>query len=159
MIIITDYMSNIKRLQEIVAALDVEGAGDQISYIPLVNSSASEVVKALTTIFDQSPSRGATPLKAVADTRTNSIILMASGSSTQNVRKLVEFMDKEVPSGASNIQVYRLQNSNAEDLAKVLTSIVKEGSAAAASAAGGRAPAATVVSKNVQVVPDKATNT
>jgi len=159
MIVITDYMSNIKRLQEIVAALDVEGAGDQISYIPLVNSSASEVVKALTVIFAQSPGRGATSLKAVADTRTNSIILMASGSSTQSVRKLVEFMDKEVPSGASNIQVYRLQNSNAEDLAKVLTSIVKEGSAAAASAAGGRAPAATVVSKNVQVVPDKATNT
>ena len=160
MIVITDYLSNIKRIQEIVAALDVEGAGDQISYIPLVNASASEVVKALSAIFAQSPGRGSSALKAVADTRTNSIILMASGSSIQNVRKLVDFMDKEVPSGASNIQVYRLQNSNAEDLAKVLTSIVKEGSTQGAAAAGAvRAPTATVVSKNVQVVPDKATNT
>ena len=157
MIVVTDYLSNIKRIQEIIAALDVEGAGDQISYIPLANASASEVVKSLSAIFAQGVGRTASSLKAVADTRTNSIIVMASGSSIQNVRKLVDFMDKEVPSGASNIQVYRLQNSNAEDLAKVLTSIVKEGSAQGA-AAGTPRPA-QVVSKNVQVVPDKATNT
>lgn len=159
MLVITDYLSNIKRIQEIVAALDVEGAGSQLSYIPLQNASASEVVKSLATIFTQTMGRTTSGLKAVADTRTNSIILMASGAETQNVRKLIDFMDKEIASGASNIQVYRLQNSNAEDLAKVLTSIVKEGSTQAAAQAGGRAPAAQVVSKNVQVVPDKFTNT
>nr|MDO8118989.1 secretin N-terminal domain-containing protein [Candidatus Sigynarchaeota archaeon] len=35
MLIINDVLSNIKRLQEIVSTLDVEGAGDEISYIPL----------------------------------------------------------------------------------------------------------------------------
>jgi general secretion pathway protein D len=158
MIVVTDYLSNIKRLQEIVAALDVEGAGNQISYIPLANASASEVVRSLTTIFAQTTGRGATGIKAVADTRTNAVILMASGSETQNVRKLVDFMDKEIASGASNIQVYRLQNSNAEDLAKVLTSIVKEGSAQTGTPATPRGPATTVVAKNVQIVPDKFTN-
>jgi len=163
MLIITDYLSNIKRIQEIVTALDVEGAGDQISYIPLQNASASEVVKSLSTIFAQSPTRGkaASSLKAVADSRTNSIIILASGADTENVRKLVAFMDKDVPRGESNIQVYRLQNSVAEDLAKVLTSILKEGSAASgtAAAAGAKTAPTTVVSKNVQIVPDKATNT
>ena len=163
MLIITDYLSNIKRIQEIVTALDVEGAGDQISYIPLQNASASEVVKSLNTIFTQSPIRGkaATSLKAVADSRTNSIILMASGAETENVHKLIAFMDKDVPRGESNIQVYRLQNSVAEDLAKVLTSILKEGGAASgtAAAAGAKTAPTTVVSKNVQIVPDKATNT
>jgi general secretion pathway protein D len=158
MLVVTDYLSNIKRLQEIVAALDVEGAGNQISYIPLVNASASEVVRSLTTIFAQTTGRGATGIKAVADTRTNAVILMASGAETQNVRKLVDFMDKEIASGASNIQVYRLQNSNAEDLAKVLTSIVKEGSAQTGTPATPRGPATTVVAKNVQIVPDKFTN-
>ncbi len=163
MLIITDYLSNIKRIQEIVTALDVEGAGDQISYIPLQNASASEVVKSLNTIFAQSPTRGkaASSLKAVADSRTNSIIILASGADTENVRKLVAFMDKDVPRGESNIQVYRLQNSVAEDLAKVLTSILKEGSTASgtAAAAGAKTAPTTVVSKNVQIVPDKATNT
>jgi general secretion pathway protein D len=159
-LVITDYLSNIKRLQEIIFALDVEGAGEQISYIPLKNSSASEVVKSLTTIFQQRHAN-ATPIKVVPDSRTNSLIIMASIADTENVRKLVAFMDKDVPRGESNIQVYRLQNSNAEDLAKVLNSIVKDSGAATAtgSAAATQKTLAPVVSKNVQVVPDKATNT
>ncbi|MCG2739855.1 MAG: hypothetical protein L6300_06405, partial [Syntrophaceae bacterium] len=35
MLIITDVLSNLKRLQNIVTALDVEGVGEVISYIPL----------------------------------------------------------------------------------------------------------------------------
>jgi general secretion pathway protein D len=160
-LVITDYLSNIKRLQEIILALDVEGAGDQISYIPLQNSSASEVVKSLTSIFQQRRANTAI-IKFVADSRTNSIILLASGADTESVRKLVTFMDKDVPRGESNIQVYRLQNSNAEDLAKVLNSIIKDSGSAATAASGAAAVQkafAPVVSKNVQVVPDKATNT
>jgi general secretion pathway protein D len=164
MLVITDYLSNIRRLQEIIGALDVEGAGEQISYIPIQNASASEVVKSLTAIFSQAQVKSSTAVRAVADSRTNSIILLAGVAATENVRKLIAFMDKDVPRGESNIQVYRLQNSIAEDLAKVLTNIVKESGAAGttATAAGSRAmaaPAAAVVNKNVQVVPDKATNT
>jgi general secretion pathway protein D len=161
-LVITDYLSNIKRLQEIILALDVEGAGDQISYIPLKNASASEVVKSLTTIFQQRQVK-TTAIKLVADSRTNSIIILASVADTESVHKLIAMMDKDVPRGDSNIQVYYLQNSVAEDLAKVLNSI-KDSSAAAtantaASAAGTQKAAAPVISKNVQVVPDKATNT
>ncbi|MFA5321714.1 MAG: type II secretion system secretin GspD [Smithella sp.] len=159
-LLITDYMSNIKRIQEIIQALDVEEAGDQISYIPLQNASASEVVKSLTTIFQQRQTK-ATGIRLVADSRTNSLILLASIADTENVRKLVAMMDKDVPRGESNIQVYRLQNSIAEDLAKVLNSIKDSGSSAsvAGTTAGAQKVTAPVISKNVQVVPDKATNT
>jgi general secretion pathway protein D len=159
-LVITDYLSNIKRLQEIISALDVEGAGDQLSYIPLVNASASEVVKSLNTIFQQRQTK-ATAIKVVADSRTNSVIILGSGADTESVRKLIAFMDKDVPRGESNIQVYYLQNSIAEDLAKVLNSIKDSGAAATAagSTAGPQKVTAPVISKNVQVVPDKATNT
>jgi general secretion pathway protein D len=161
MLVITDYLSNIRRLQEIISALDVEGAGDQISYIPLQNASASEVVKSLTAIFQQRQAKLST-IRAVADSRTNSIIILASISETESVRKLVAMMDKDVPRGESNIQVYRLQNSVAEDLAKVLTSIVQNSGSTASAAAGTPAVprvATSVVTKNVQIVSDKATNT
>jgi general secretion pathway protein D len=162
-LIITDYLSNIRRLQEIVRALDVEGAGEQITYLPLQNASASEVVKSLTVVFQQRRAT-LTPIRMVADPRTNSLIIFASVSDTENVRKLIAMMDKEAPRGESNIQVYRLQNAVADDLSKVLNSIIKEtggATAGAAGAAGAAAPriAAPVVSKNVQIVPDKATNT
>jgi len=159
-LVITDYLSNIKRLQEIISALDVEGAGDQLSYIPLVNASASEVVKSLNTIFQQRQTK-ANAIKVVADSRTNSVIILGSGADTESVRKLIAFMDKDVPRGESNIQVYYLQNSIAEDLAKVLNSIKDSGAAASAagSTAGAQKVTTPVISKNVQVVPDKATNT
>ena len=169
-LIITDYLSNVRRLQEIVKALDVEGAGEQITYLPLQNASSSEVVKSLTNVFQQRRAN-TTQIRLVADTRTNSVIILASVSDTENVRKLITMMDKIVPRGDSNIQVFRLQNAVAEDLAKVLNNIIKEtgaadtgtttgkttGAAAAAKAAPTLVP--TAVYKNVQIVPDKSTNT
>lgn len=163
-LIITDYLSNVRRLQQIIQALDVEGAGEQITYVPLANASASEVVRSLTTIFQQRRPN-LTPVRLVADSRTNSVIIFASVADTSSVRSLIEFMDKDVPRGESNIQVYRLQNSVAEDLAKVLTSIVSQSaqsassSAPAVAGAPGQRVTAPVVSRNVQVVSDKATNT
>ena len=162
-LIITDYLSNIRRLQEIIKELDVEGAGEQITYQPLQNASASEVVKSLAAVFQQRRAN-APQIRLVADTRTNSVIILASVGDTESVRKLIALMDKDVPRGESNIQVYRLQNAVAEDLAKVLNSIIKETGASTGSAAQGATVAAIravtpVVSKNVQIVPDKATNT
>jgi len=60
MLIITDVLSNIKRLQDIVTALDVEGVGELISYVPLKYASATEMVKSLAMIFQQQavPGRG-----------------------------------------------------------------------------------------------------
>jgi len=162
-LIITDYLSNVRRLQEIIKELDVDGAGEQITYQPLQNASASEVTKSLSTVFQQRRPN-ASQIRMVADTRTNSVIILASVSDTENVRKLIALMDKDVPRGESNIQVFRLQNAVAEDLAKVLNNIVKEGASASAAAAAGGAAAvprisSPVVSKNVQIVPDKGTNT
>jgi len=163
-LIITDYLSNIRRLQEIIKELDVEGAGEQITYLPLQNASASEVVKSLSSVFQQRRAN-APQIRMVADARTNSVIILASVGDTESVRKLITLMDKDVPRGESNIQVYRLQNAVAEDLAKVLNSIIKEtGASSTTSGASGAAIAAVraatpVVSKNVQIVPDKATNT
>jgi len=165
MLIITDVLSNIKRLQGIVTALDVEGVGEVISYIPLQSALASEVAKSLMAVFP--PVRpGNVPVRIVADERTNSVILLASESNTVNVKKLIGLMDKDVPKSGTSLHVYRLQNGNAEDLTKVLMNLPRETKdpkappavvpAAAAAAGAGKAVA---LSKDVNVVADKATNT
>ena len=161
MLIITDVSSNIKRLQEIVTALDVEGAGDEISYIPLQSSSAGEIVRALTAVF--APMRaGVAQIRLVADERTNSVILVARQQTTLHVKKLIALMDKEVPQSGTSLHVYRLQNGNAEEMVKVLMNLPKDtrdpkaAPAAAVPAAAGRAVS---LSKDVNVVADKATNT
>ena len=160
MLIITDVSSNIKRLQEIVTALDVEGAGDEISYIPLKSASAAEIVKGLTAVF--APLRaGVAQIRMVADERTNSLILVARQQITVHVKQLISLMDKEIPRSGTILHVYRLQNGNAEDMTKVLMNLPKDtkdpkaGAPAAAPAAGR----GVSLSKDVNVVADKSTNT
>jgi general secretion pathway protein D len=156
MLVITDYLSNIRKIMEIIGALDVEGVAAQISYLPLKAASATEIVKSLSALFQQQPQRAAiAPVRIVADDRANAVILVASEMDTERVKKLIALMDKEVPKGDAMLRVYRLQNAVAEDMAKVLMNIPKA-PAAGAPAPGAQAP---LLSKDVMVVADKSTNT
>ncbi|MCX7634428.1 MAG: hypothetical protein N2Z74_01625, partial [Syntrophales bacterium] len=138
MLIITDVLSNIKRLQEIIGALDVEGVGEQISYIPLKFATAAEIAKSLTAIFQQH--RGVAPIRIVAEERTNAIIMLASETDTARIKHLIGMMDKGVTKGESLLHLYKLQNATAEDLAKVLMNLPKDAKA-------GQAPGKAVLSK------------
>ncbi len=157
MLIITDVLSNIKRLQEIVTALDVEGVGEVISYIPLQSASASEIVRSLSAVFPPLKP-GIPPIRIVADGRTNSVILMASETNTANIKKLISLMDKDIPRSGSTLHVFRLQNGNAEDLVKVLMNLPREAKDPKAPPAPAVGKAAAL-SKDLNVVADKATNT
>jgi len=158
MLIITDVLSNIKRLQDIVTALDVDGVGEVISYIPLKYASAADMVKSLTVMFQQQAGKGAlAPIKIVADDRTNALIILATENDTVRIRALLNLMDKEIPRGAGAIRVYYLQNAKAEDLVKVLTGLPQQAKTVDVRA-GATPAAATALSKNVQVMADKATN-
>jgi len=91
-------------------------------------------------------------VKIIADERTNSLIIIASIYDTQKVKSLVNILDKEIPRGTGNINVYYLQHANAEELSTVLTALPDK-----ADKAAEKGKAATI-SKEVQIVADKATN-
>jgi general secretion pathway protein D len=160
MLIVTDVQSNIKRLLGIVKEIDVAGIGEEVSVIPIAHATASTLAKSLSDIFQAQVSRRPTvrgapaqpTTKIVADERTNSLITLATEDDTQKIQGLVALLDKPVPRGEGDIHVYYLQNASAEDLQKVLMAIpskeIKEQEK-------GKAP---VVSKDVQIVADKATN-
>jgi len=152
MLVITDLLSNIKKLQEVIAALDAEGVGEQISFIPLQHTDSDEIVKSLTAAFQHQ--RGVAPIKIVSDSRTNSVIVVASEIDAARVKQLIDLMDKEIPKGGATLHVYRLQNATAEDIAKVLTSLPKAGKDVQKGAEG----ALPLLSRDVQVAFDKATN-
>lgn len=155
MLIITDVYSNIQRLIRIINAIDVSGMGQELSVIPLEYADASKFVKILDSVFqDKRKTRtpDLTEIKFVADERTNTIILMASEVETSRIKRLIKMLDRETPRGKGNIQVYYLENANAEDLGKVLQDLpTKKG--------GTPGPAkAPFVSEDVKITADKATN-
>ncbi|SPD72478.1 General secretion pathway protein D [uncultured Desulfobacterium sp.] len=157
-LIITDVLSNVRRLSKIIQEIDVEGVGEQISVIPLVNATASVLEKSLSAIFQRgavkAPGQAAIEgtVKITSDERTNSLIVFASENDTRKVKELIKLLDTDIPRGEGDIHVYYLQNGSAEDMANVLKAIPTDQKDEAAK---GKVP---VVSKDVQIVADKATN-
>jgi len=157
-LIITDVQSNIKRLLRILRAIDITGVGEQISIIPVEYADASKLVTLLGSIFTKGPKgRGAAQkdITFVADERTNSVVLLATEGDTDNIRKLIRSLDRETPRGQGNIHVYYLEHANAEDLVSVLQDIPQKGSTSEKAPGKRTAP---VVSENVRIAADKATN-
>ena len=155
-LIVTDVLSNIKRLLRIVKVIDVVGIGEEISVVPLEHASATVLLRSLTSIFQTKTRKRGVPappdVRVVADERTNSLIIAGTEDDILRVKQLIDLLDKEIPRGEGDIRVYYLQNANAEDLSKVLTALPSKQAKAQEK---GRAP---VISKEVQIVPDKATN-
>jgi general secretion pathway protein D len=160
MLIIADVQSNIQRLLRIIKAIDIEGAGETLTVIPLEFASAANLAKSLNALFQstaqEARKRGQTDVvttKIVPEERTNTLIALASESDIRRVRDLVELLDKQTPPGEGDIQVIYLQHANAEDLTKVLMAIPAQKSRE--SAEPGKAP---IISKDIQIVADAATN-
>ncbi len=179
LLIVTDVLSNINRLLQIIKHIDVEENISEITVIPVENAIATEVAQTLDTIFGGSSARRTptarttrrrTPAAAavqgeegpamgevniIADERTNSLIVIASAYDTQKVKSLVAILDKEIPRGSGNINVYYLQHANAEELTKVLMALPDQQAPPEQQAEKGKAP---VISKDVQIVADASTN-
>ncbi|MDW7773122.1 MAG: type II secretion system secretin GspD [Desulfobulbaceae bacterium] len=164
MLIITDYMSNINRLLEIISAVDIPSVGDELVVLPLEYASADAVSKSLTQIFQQQPAaRGAARRQAVrilSYERTNSLIVLASKLDMQKIRDLLEKLDTEMQVGTGNIQVYYLQHANSEELLKVLTSLPSDAPVETTQQQQqGRARVqAPPISRDVKIMSDPETN-
>ena len=160
MLIITDVYSNIKRLIQIIDAIDVTGIGQSISVIPIEYADSEEMVKIVDSVFNASSSqparKGQKDVTLVSDKRTNTIIIVASKTGTERVRKLIEMLDKEMPKGSEKIHVYYLENAKAEELATVLQEFPTKNAGTGDATKGKQL--APVVSENVKITADKATN-
>jgi general secretion pathway protein D len=157
-LIITDVQSNIKRLMRILRAIDITGVGQQIAIIPVEYADATKLVTLLESIFTKGPKarRGSEKdITFVADERTNAIVLLASEGDADNIRKLIKSLDKETPRGQANIHVYYLEHANAEDLASVLKDIPQQKGTSEKAQGKKSTP---VISENVRIAADKATN-
>src|ERR1700691_540324 len=80
MLIISDRASNVARIMKIIERMD-ESGDEPIEVIPLHNASASDVVRTLNSLNQGAgAAEGGTPVKLVADERTNSVLLSGEKS-------------------------------------------------------------------------------
>jgi len=152
-LIIIDVLSNIDRLIRIIRQLDVEGV-EETAVFMLQYARAEKLVPKLKEIFLQKRGRRLTKtrVKMISDERTNALIVVAPPKIMTDVRMLVGRLDQKEVKPRATIHIYSLQNAVAEDLVKVLSQLPGKG----AEKKKGGAP---LVSKNVEISADKATNT
>jgi len=180
LLIITDTGANIQRMMQIVEAVDVGSAGDQIWIEPVHYASASDIANRVDELFDVK-SANAPPAaggggkhsasgggdlhvaKVLPDARTNSLVIVATEHAYLRILEIVKRLD--VPqNGEGELHVLPLQHADAVDLTKTLNEIITgagagstAGSAGTASKPGGAAPTG-VFEAGVKVSADKATN-
>jgi general secretion pathway protein D len=132
-LVITDYADNLKRIERIIASLDVPPAGEPI-VVPLRNASALDLVQILNRLLaDSGGVPGAAPdpqqrVSVVADPRSNSVLVRSDNPSRlARVRTLIEQLDTPGRAGG-NIFIIYLKNAEAIRVAQTLRALLAGGS-------------------------------
>jgi general secretion pathway protein D len=127
-IVITDYASNVQRIQRIIESIDRPSSGD-VHIIKLNNASAIDVAQTLRTVVPETvaPANapGTTAKVAVAiDQRTNSLIIRAENPAIMaRIRTLVTGLDSP-GAGNNNIYTVFLRNAEASRIAETLRGLL-----------------------------------
>jgi len=152
-LILTDYQSNIQRIMRIIGKVDVSTFTEHLAVVQLENATADTLVQNLKSLL-AAGQKGARLIQRgnvsiVPDSRTNSILLMADEENMDKLRSMIRKLDRPTPKQLSNIEVIPLENAQAENVAKILSSLAgKKGDAK------GESP----ISRNVSIEADTSTN-
>jgi len=159
-IFVTDTSSNIHHIAKIIQNLDVPGAKEQITAIPLTYASAQVLSDHITQIMDvdrgvpsQTGRTRITPaiktgMKILPDVRTNSLIAVANPQDTEMIKTLAQQLDTQRPRGTNNVHVVYLVNASSAETAESLT----------AALANLRTTGAIEGTQQVQVTADEGTS-
>ncbi|MEZ4704686.1 MAG: type II secretion system secretin GspD [Bdellovibrionota bacterium] len=142
-LIITDNLSNIRKVLQIVEKLDQKGFQESVNIIKLRFAPATETANKVKTLFDLdgqanpqvanngngqpggAASEGQSISKVIPDERTNSLIIV---SNTVGFKKVEEFVSKidqslEDQIGTGKIHVHYLEYADATELAQTLSGV------------------------------------
>lgn len=126
-IIISDHADNIQRIEGIIARIDVADSST-IQVIQLKEAWVDDMITMLQQLAPDQIGKGAkgpNTINIVASERTNSMIIKGEPETIEKIKALITKLD--VPANRSgSIQVVRLANSNAKDVAEILKNLISE---------------------------------
>lgn len=120
-LVISDSAANVSRIAEIVDRIDT-AVQQEVEVLRLEHASAAEVVRILTQLEAQDAKKGGQSYTAVADERTNSVLLGGDTSMRLRLRALISHLDTAVETGGATQVVY-LRYASAKELVPVLTGV------------------------------------
>jgi general secretion pathway protein D len=134
-LIATDVVANLQRLEALLATLDVARPSDVIRLIPVKHAAAADLADKATRLLAPRPgARAGEALTIATDERTNRLLAVGSPAQVGRLEELVQQLDLEVP-GDGRARVYRLKNADAKEVAAALEGLTR-GRTGAAGAPG-----------------------
>jgi general secretion pathway protein D len=121
MLVISDRASNVNRIERIIQRIDVSSNSD-VDVIKLINANASDTLKTINALVPAAAANdaaGGTPLKVVADDRSNSILVTGEPAQRLRIKALVATLDTPIEGGGET-RVRYLRYAAAEDMAAKL---------------------------------------
>ncbi len=174
-LILTETAATIDRMVTILQKLDKPDSSGDLEVIPLKYANAEEVAKIAQDILEEQATATRrrsnqkisttqeSGSKILPYTRTNSLIVVSNAEDLAKIKHLVALLDKEVGEEEADINVYYLENADAETLAATLNEILTGVKAAQTQKDGTKTPAANnsssaISSQPVTITADKPTN-
>lgn len=149
-LILSDYGSNVERVQKIVNEIDVAGFEEQLEVIPIRHAKASDIAQLIDQIINKGkpsstrggaftagiPRFGGNEQKGnnafsmvIPDGRTNAIIVVGNKAGIQKIRELVRKLDFDIPADeAGGVFVYFVRYGDAKKIAETLSGIAQSAS-------------------------------
>lgn len=161
-LVVTDYADNLRRIEKIIKAIDVEKAAET-QVISLKHAIATDMAALVVRLNEQQARSGQPPdpndnVTVVADPVTNSLIVRSKSPGQMNtIRRLVENLDRAGPEG-TGVHVVPLKNAAAGTLAEVLSKIRIDTHGGTAAPQAGAGQTGSASSSDVTVVADDASN-
>lgn len=149
-LVITDYADNLRRIGQIIAAMDVPNA-TEMEAIPLQYAIASDLAPMVQRFADgggtavPGVAAGSQSTTVMAESRTNTLLVRAANPARLTVLKgLIQRLDRPGSNGlaGSGINVVYLKNADAVKLAQILRAAFPTGTGSASS--GGSSGASSM---------------
>lgn len=120
LIIATDVVANLQRLDVLLGALDVARAGDVTRILTVRHADAADLADKANRLL--APKQGGKPGETITittDERTNRLLVAGAPVLVDRLEALVQQLDLEIP-GDGRARVYRLKNADAKEVAAAL---------------------------------------
>ncbi|HEY8075030.1 MAG TPA: secretin N-terminal domain-containing protein, partial [Labilithrix sp.] len=165
LLIITETASNLRRILEVLAAIDDAGEEDKIYTRPLKYAAATLVEKQIEDILDlkkktDSASGGLHVARVVALERPNAIVVVSTRQSFERIAALVDTIDV-APTSETQVHVVMLQHAEAKKIVGPINEALGGSVAQAQPGAKPGAPAqvsSPLLEGPVKVAADETTN-
>ncbi len=163
LILIIDSGLNVKKIISIIDTIDQPSTLEVPEIIFLKNAGADEVARMINEgmRLDVKVQKGRTARrssgKVVADARLNAVIIFGPKETRESLKRLIAVLDVPAEDEYGRINVYFLENADAEEIAKVLQGVVKGIEETKKKAQKGPRTALKIDQKIV-ITPDKSSN-